>query len=240
MKTLSPLLESVSQNGFAIVRGLLDLEQVEELIVALSENEGGDRLRRRGEVFAVRNLLDASAEIRALANYPSIREIVQEVLGENAIPVRGILFDKTPGANWKVPWHQDVTIAVARRVEVEGYGPWSIKAGVLHVQPPACVLEGMLSIRVHLDDSDWENGALKVIQGSHLAGRIPEDEASRLGSEGAITVCEVKAGDALLMRPLLLHASSPAASPRHRRVIHVDYAAEELPAGMGWAFRASL
>lgn len=37
-------------------------------------------------------------------------------------PVKGIVFDKTPAANWKVPWHQDLTICVERRIDVNGFG----------------------------------------------------------------------------------------------------------------------
>ena len=235
MKTLTSFREYVLKDGFAIVPGVLDSQEIDGFITTLSEDDARDSLRRRGEVFAVRNLLEVSAEVRELAGSNAILEIVAEILGEHAIPVRGILFDKTPNANWKVPWHQDVTIAVNERVDVEGYGPWSSKSGVIHVQPPAHVLENMLSVRLHLDDCDEQNGALKVVPGSHTSGRIPETDASCLGIQGPTLACEARAGDALLMRPLLLHASSPATSPRHRRVIHIDYAAVDLPNGLKWA-----
>jgi ectoine hydroxylase-related dioxygenase (phytanoyl-CoA dioxygenase family) len=58
-----------------------------------------------------------------------------------------------------------------------------------------------------------------------LAREIPE------------VICCLNAGDALVMRPLLLHASSPARKPDHRRVIHLEFApANLLPAGLSWAF----
>ena len=72
--------------------------------------------------------------------------------------MRGLYFDKLPEANWKVPWHQDLSIAVRARLDVEGFGPWTEKAGVLHAQAPAAVLERMLAVRVHLDDCGRENG----------------------------------------------------------------------------------
>ncbi|HEY9127408.1 MAG TPA: phytanoyl-CoA dioxygenase family protein [Acidobacteriaceae bacterium] len=235
MKTISSLRNEVLREGFSVMPCVLTTHQVETLISALEEEQKADSLRRRGEVFAIRNLLAASTEVRKLAVSAAMLDLAVEILGPEAAPVRGILFDKTPNANWKVPWHQDATIAVSEKIDLEGYGPWSVKAGVLHVQPPALVLERMLSIRLHLDDCDETNGALKVIPRSHLQGRIPESDASQLGSNGPAVVCEALAGDALLMRPLLLHASSPAVSPRHRRVIHIDYAAMTLPAGLNWA-----
>jgi hypothetical protein len=124
-------------------------------------------VRRRGGIFAARNLLDVFPEVQRLARSPVIRELVVPVLGSDCFPVRGILFDKIPGANWKVPWHQDVTIVVQDKIEIEGFGPWSTKADVLHVQPPAMVLENMLSVRLHLDACGEDNGALRVIAGSH-------------------------------------------------------------------------
>lgn len=153
--------------------------------------------------------------------------------------MRGILFDKIPDANWKVPWHQDVTIAVQDKVEAEDFGPWSVKANVLHVQPPASILEHMLSVRLHLDDCGEENGALRVISGSHKRGRIPEDQIQSVRDTSQETLCSVRVGGALIMRPLLLHASSPSHAPAHRRVVHLDFAAVSLPSGMRWFSEAA-
>ncbi len=160
--------------------------------------------------------------------------MVEAILGDGCFPVRGIFFDKVPDANWKVPWHQDLTIAVQERINVIGFGPWSTKAGVLHVQPPVSVLETMVSIRIHLDPCGESNGALRVIPGSHRNGRIPESQISLIRQTRRDHVCEVGQGGALLMRPLLLHASSPSSVPGHRRVIHIDYAADALPDGVKW------
>ena len=151
------------------------------------------------------------------------------MLGDTAFAVRGILFDKIPEANWKVPWHQDVTISVRAREDVEGFGPWSMKAGVLHVQPPTQVLERMISIRLHLDACDESNGALHVIPRSHRAGRIAETEIPSMLEKSQPHACVFGRGGALLMGALLLHASSPSQAPAHRRVIHLDFACEQLP-----------
>jgi hypothetical protein len=231
----STFLDQIRADGFAIIRAVLGLAQVEQLANSLQSLEGSESIRRRGGMFAVRNLLDVSKPVRELAESAALRELVVPVLGHSAIAVRGILFDKTPGANWKVPWHQDVTIAVAERADVEGFGPWSTKAGILHVQPPARVLENMLSVRIHLDPCGEENGALKVVAGTHRNGRLPETETARLGEESPMTICAVDAGDALLMRPLLLHASSASLAPLHRRVVHIEFAAYKLPGGLRWA-----
>ncbi len=229
---------AVETDGFAIVEDVLPHSAVEHLLTSLEHIGDTGSVRKRGGIFAVRNLLDVSPEVRELAHSEAIRTLVEPVLGERFFPVRGILFDKIPDANWKVPWHQDVTIAVEERVETEGFGPWSMKADVLHVQPPAEVLEHMVSVRLHLDNCGEENAALRVIPGSHLHGRIPEDEIPAMRQTPEV-VCAVGVGGALLMRPLLLHASSPSRVPGHRRVVHLDYASVQLPNGMQWFSEAT-
>ncbi|MFC5865177.1 phytanoyl-CoA dioxygenase family protein [Acidicapsa dinghuensis] len=226
--------EQISQSGFAIYSEVTSEEYVTDLIAALSHINETDSVRRRGGIFAIRNLLDVSSDVCELAHSNNIRNLVEPVLGDKFFPVRGILFDKIPDANWKVPWHQDLTIAVQQRIETEGFGPWSIKSDVLHVQPPACILEKILTVRIHLDKCHADNGALRVIAGSHNKGRIAENEIAAVRELGREAVCEVDRGGVLLMRPLLLHASSPSSSPSHRRVIHIDYASIPLPNGLKW------
>ena len=126
-----------------------------------------------------------------MANSDTVHVLVEPILGAHFFAFRGILFDKIPDANWKVPWHQDVTIAVIERVEVEGFGPWSMKAEVLHVQPPAEVLEHILTVRFHLDFCGEENGALRVLFGSHTLGKIPEEEIPALRQSLPEKVCAV-------------------------------------------------
>jgi len=212
-----------------MIEGLLQEDLVDELLTFVEQNLSMD-----GHRGGVRNLLDVPT-MRELAESSPVRGQVEAVLGKDARAVRGILFDKTENANWKVPWHQDVTIAVNRRVDADGFGPWSQKEGVLHVQPPASVLEKMVSIRFHLDDCPEENGALRVIPGSHLNGKLLEREIQSLAERSLVVTCAMRRGGALLMRPLLLHASSASSVPSHRRVIHVEYAITSLPNGLEWA-----
>lgn len=226
--------QQVEKEGFIVREGFLSQELVERMIDALMRIDQARSIRQKGGIFAVRNLLDVCPEVRILAESRIVRQYVEPILGDDFLPVRGILFDKIPGANWKVPWHQDVTIAVRGRIDVDGFGPWSVKAGVCHVQPPADVLERIVSVRFHLDDCGAENGALRVIAGSHLMGKIPEDQIDRLRRNAIEQVCAVRTGGALFMRPLLLHASSQSVLPDHRRVIHIDFAGVSLPGGLRW------
>lgn len=213
--------------GFALLPRVFESEDVERLR-AIAPFAGG----RRG---GVRNLL-AVPGFAELALSPAMMRLVEPVLGPDAVAVRGLFFDKTPEANWKLPWHQDLMIAVDRRVEgMAGWGAASVKDGVPHVEPPVAVLERMLAARIHLDDCGADNGPLRVIPGSHAHGRLTPEAIERWRCEVPEVVCTAAAGDVLLMRPLLLHASSAAHAPAHRRVIHIEYAsAEPLPGGIGW------
>jgi ectoine hydroxylase-related dioxygenase (phytanoyl-CoA dioxygenase family) len=185
-----------------------------------------------------RNLAQVAPAVARLAESSGIARLLEGLGAPGAFLVRSIFFDKQPGANWKVPWHQDLTIAVRERKEIAGFGPWSQKEGIPHVQPPAEVLERMVTLRLHLDDCDVDNGALKVLPGSHRHGVLSVDLIQRSRLECAEVICAVGRGGILAMRPLLLHASSQAARPTHRRVIHLEFAMDDLPGGLEWNWRA--
>lgn len=231
---LSDLPSSVSRHGYALIHDVLDRGTIRHLIDALNGAVRRESSDHRGRVPGMRNLLEAVPEVARLARDPRVRGIAESVLGPDCAAVRGILFDKMPEANWKVAWHQDLTIGVKKRVEVAGFGPWSVKAGVDSVQPPTDVLERMITIRLHLDDCREDNGPLRVIPGSHGFGRLDAPAIAEWRSRGPVISTAVPAGAALVMRPLLLHASSPAASPHHRRVVHLDFAGCALPGGLEW------
>jgi ectoine hydroxylase-related dioxygenase (phytanoyl-CoA dioxygenase family) len=102
------------------------------------------------------------------------------------------------------------------------------------VQPPLEVLKQMVTLRFHLDACDADNGPLRVIAATHHR-ILNQNEIDGLTTESTQTICTVAAGGLVLMRPLLLHASSPAENVRHRRVIHVEYGPPTLPGGLNWA-----
>jgi len=234
MRLTDDYAETIARDGFAIVEGVVPDEVIDGLLPALEGVEHEGAVARRGSVHAIRNLLEAVPQVRALANMPAVRKLVEPVLGPACFVVRAILFDKTPEANWKVAWHQDLTIAVRQPMDAPGFGPWSEKAGIPHVQPPAVVLERMLTVRVHLDPCGPDNGPVQVLPGSHAHGRLSPEAADRLRARGEPVPCTCARGGALVMRPAILHASSPASRPGHRRVVHLEFAADDLPHGLEW------
>ncbi len=212
----------LNAHGFASVPQVLDPEACAVLRDLLGDADGA----------GTRGMLQVP-EVMQLAQTLLV-DLVRPLLPPKPIPVRGIYFDKRPEKNWLVAWHQDLTLALKERVEVSGFGPWSVKEGVPHVQPPVGLLEQMISVRLHLDDTDATNGALRVLPGTHRLGRLNAEAIRRCRETCKEVSCEAKAGDVLLMRPLLLHASSHSTSERRRRVLHIEFAGYHLPAPLDW------
>lgn len=227
---MDEFLSALDRDGFAVVPAavppaVLDClaTAVEPLLAELTRIQGG-----------VRDVLTRTPAVRELAASDLLRRWVVPVLGADCVAVNALLFDKADGRNWKVPYHQDVTGRFRRRIELPGFGPWWEKAGVPHTWPPAAVLERMIAVRVHLDECGPDNGPLRVLPGSHRSGVLATEEIDGWKGRVAEAACCADRGDALLMRPLLLHASSAAARPQRRRVVHVEYAVPDLPGGLEW------
>jgi ectoine hydroxylase-related dioxygenase (phytanoyl-CoA dioxygenase family) len=198
------------------------LHDIERAVAALPPDQAGVRLYGN---TALRPFLNASAAVGAIA---------ASVLGRRCRPVRAILFDKTPTMNWSLAWHQDRTIVVAERIDVEGFGPWTVKGGLIHVAPSVEVLANVVTLRVHLDPVAATNAPLLIAPGSHKLGKIPETEVQDVVRRHGTFVCLANPGDIWLYATLILHASEAAHEPAHRRVLQVDFAAADLPGGLEW------
>jgi hypothetical protein len=169
----------------------------------------------------------------AFANDPRLLALATPWLGVTAWPFRATLFDKSADANWLVAWHQDRSLPLRERVDAPGWGPWSEKQGVWYAHAPAAALSQVLALRIHLDESNEDNGPLRVIPGSHAGGVLTDDELSSSAERHAPVTCVIGRGGVVAMRPLIVHASSKARSDRSRRVLHIEYAASrELERGL--------
>jgi ectoine hydroxylase-related dioxygenase (phytanoyl-CoA dioxygenase family) len=213
--------DTVNSNGFTLVHECLlaqDLDALRQEFPADAESE--------------RNLFVRDS-VRRMTASPSIRVLANAMLGPHSFAVRALFFNKTPESNWKVAWQQDLKIAVREKFDAPGFSSWSVKDGVTHVQPPDVILESMLAIRLHLDESGADNGPLRCVPGSHKSGRFANDDILQIDKSLVVT-CLAPAGSALLMRPLVVHASSSGTGARPRRVIHLEFANTELPNGLQW------
>jgi hypothetical protein len=213
-------------DGYFIAASRIAPDECATLLHALPATRGG-----RG---GVRQLL-ANEAVLAFVRSAPVSSIVRPITGDDSCAVQATLFDKTQGANWKVAWHQDRTGALAGRLDIPGFDRWRIRGGIHHAELPHAVLERMVALRLHLDDCSGEDGPLRVIPGSHLLDKLREPEIAKIASGLQRVTLPVTRGDILVMRPLLLHASSAAHRPAHRRVLHIEFAPREAVFPAQWA-----
>lgn len=223
-------IDQFRQFGFAVLEGAMTSHECDEFSAEF------DLLLQSppASPAGIRNLFQRCPVVCQLVRRKSIRSLVVPILGESAFAVRAILFDKSPDANWNVAWHQDTFIAVKKRFEVTGYEAWSEKNKVPHVKPPAAVLVNMLTLRLHLDSCDLDNGPLRVLAASHTKGILSTNDISQIVEESKEEVCIAGRGGCVLMSPLLVHASSRAINPTRRRVLHLEFANCKLPPPLQW------
>lgn len=218
---------SLRDEGFAIIAGLFNRQHMSSIALEL---QCSSLQRSRA---GCRNAFQLSC-VQELANDASVLNLAREVLGSEAKPYRATLFDKSPQSNWLVVWHQDTALPLRRRVDVRGWGPWSVKDGMICAHAPSAALEQILAIRVHLDDSNGDNGPLKVLPRTHILGLLSDDAILDLRSRVPEFECHARVGDVILMRPLLVHSSSKSkTNGAARRVLHIEYSAQSLfPGGL--------
>ena len=233
------LRRSWNKDGIVRVPAVYAGPQLARLRSTLANAAGSGATASRA---GTRGLLDSSSAVRALALSNPAVSLARGLIGGAARPVKAALFDKVAGANWTLPWHQDLTVALRPVAEApgalswRGFSRWSVKSGVAHAEAPLDLLERMVALRVHLDDCDALSGPLLVVPGSHRRGKLDAAARRKLPAELGIRLCEAKTGDVLAMHPLLLHRSKSAENPSHRRVIHLEYAAAPLPEGLTWYY----
>lgn len=199
--------------------------------------EMADLARALGAIFAGgagQRALLGLPEVRATAEQAGARLAALGLLRSGAPAIQAIAFNKTPQTNWKVAWHQDLQFPFVGADRTPGCSGFCRKDGLEYGQPPDEVLAGLLAVRLHLDACDAGNGPLRVLPGTHAAGVLEDGEIEHRKATVAEQVCLAELGDAILMRPLLLHASSAASEPRQRRVLHLVFAEEPLPAPAHW------
>lgn len=219
-------LRFIESLGCAILPRVFTSDQLDQLLPIVDDVLTNSQSRAGARVNT------SIPMVQAILSNRSLKDAIGS-LGDYR-PVRVIVFDKTSDHNWAVPWHRDTTIAVRTRHEVDGFGPWSVKEGIDHVQPPPSVLSGMITARVHLDPAPATNGALRVIPGSHLdIGECWAESDPGHQEREAITL-EADAGDVVLMNPLTLHASSKSSQPDRRRIVHIEFAKDPLPKPLAW------
>jgi ectoine hydroxylase-related dioxygenase (phytanoyl-CoA dioxygenase family) len=210
---------SIFARGFAVIEQVFARDEMR----AVQEELANAPLHRSRA--GARHVL-GNETVAKLASDSRLLTIARHVLGSEARPFRATLFDKSPTSNWLVVWHQDTALPLRERHELPGWGPWSVKEGIIYAHAPAAALEQVLALRVHLDDSTAKNGPLRILPGTQSMGVLTDDAIERLATEINPVDCLVAAGGVVVMRPLVVHASSKSQIEMPRRVLHIEYAAQ--------------
>ncbi|RKT01402.1 phytanoyl-CoA dioxygenase family protein [Chryseobacterium defluvii] len=224
----------ILENGFTTINSIFsdkELEKIDEVLKNIDTSN--ENFRKSEDLFAIRQFLKELPEIKDLLFNDNIKAIINEIFGEKYVAVKSIYFDKPEKSNWYVAYHQDLTISVDKKMDLTGFGPWTTKQNQFAVQPPLNILENIYTIRIHLDDTDENNGALKVVPKSHSKG-IYRAETIDWNVETE-EICNVEKGGVMIMKPLILHGSNRTTNGKKRRVIHIEFSDMELPEELQWS-----
>ncbi|RKE52645.1 phytanoyl-CoA dioxygenase family protein [Sphingobacterium detergens] len=226
----------IKEDGFTVIENVFNRNEVEQLVTMIeNEDHSRDTFRRSSDLFAIRQIIKEIPAIYTIIFNDNLKDVISKLLGADHFIVKSIYFDKPATSNWYVSYHQDLTISVLEKIDSEGFSNWTVKHNQYAVQPPLEILENIVTIRIHLDDTDAENGALNIIPGSHNKG-IYRPETIDWTMEQDKN-CPVPEGGIMIMKPLLLHSSKRTSNNKRRRVIHIEFSNIELANNLCWAER---
>jgi ectoine hydroxylase-related dioxygenase (phytanoyl-CoA dioxygenase family) len=232
-------LDALRDKGYTTIPEVFSHTECAELISYIElADTANSTFRKSTDLFAIRQFLKEIPATQRIIFNNNLNNIIQTLFGSGFFITKSIYFDKPAQSNWFVSYHQDLTISVDKKLELPGYGPWTVKQNQFAVQPPLAILENNFTIRIHLDDTDENNGALKVIPGSHQKG-IYRPETINWDKETE-DLCKVEKGGIMIMRPLLLHSSGRTTNSNRRRVVHIEFGTRQLPSGLNWSEYAIL
>ena len=226
------MVSNLNDKGFEIIEAVYSENEVNEILQLLESKEIENK-------FGVREFLVDNPEVNEKIFTKNLIEIIKRISPNCNKSIKSIYFDKPPSANWIVNWHQDLTINLSNKIEVENFKNWRVKDERVVVQPNRAFLESIFTIRIHLDDCKKENGALRVIENSHAEGVIEIKDWIK-NKTGVESICEVRKGGVLIMKPLILHSSKRTENQKSRRVIHIEFTDKELPTGLNWKEKIEL
>lgn len=226
--------EKVAHDGFIVINDVYTNQEVDNILDDISKTDSSTpSFRRTNDLFAIRQLFKEIPSIAYFAFNEKLIGIITKEFGNEFFVVKSIYFDKPEASNWFVFYHQDLTVSVNKKMDIDGFECWTKKQNQYAVQPPLSILQDNITIRIHLDTTTEENGALKVIPGSHLKG-IYRPETIDWNEEKEVNCC-VEKGGVMIMKPLLLHASGRTTNGNKRRVIHIEFSRSKLPGSLRWS-----
>ncbi|UWY30002.1 phytanoyl-CoA dioxygenase family protein [Flavobacterium sp. TR2] len=227
----------INSAGFAIINNVFTENEIENLISLIENktvnNQENATFRKSQDLFAIRQFHKEAPETLPFIFNKKLQDIIESTFGKGFFITKSIYFDKPEKSNWFVAYHQDLTISVDQKIEVENFENWTVKQNQFAVQPPTEILENNFTVRIHIDKTTKDNGALKVIHNSHSKGILRIENLDF--EKEKETICEVEKGGIMIMKPLLFHASNKTTNNERRRVIHIEFSKQPLPKGLEWS-----
>lgn len=220
----------LTTNGYAILPEIYNEGEIQKMETLLNQRK--DIFDERNTIYSVRQLLHKVPELSTLISNNKLQQLLHTYFETPYFLTKAIYFNKPKAANWFVGYHQDISISVTKKTTAPGYYSWTYKFGQYGVIPPIHILENIITVRIHLDDTTQENGALRVIPKSHNQGILDAEGFQKLKEKEHI--CEIERGGVLLMKPLTFHASNRTINNKQRRVIHLEFSSEKLTPPMDW------
>lgn len=205
----SDAIDHYREKGWVVLGPVLD----EREVATLCGEEERFRLDQGFGAAANQNLrvniqlCHRSAPIRRFCTTGPHIPLLQQLAGPNLCLTHQQFVTKLPDAEGErsdIPVHQD-----------NGYG---------HIEPMTDI-----TIWVPLVDTDETNGALQVVDGSHLAGLFPHDASGvnpvlvEAKSDAAPVCVPLRAGEGIAFTGLTLHGSGPNRSSSTRPAFYVRY-----------------
>ncbi len=238
MKRYFKQSEALLTQGFAVINNVYSTAEIEQIAALIdSADQSNDTFRKTSNLFAIRRCLAEIPPLLPVVFNSKIKEVISELFGDGYFVSKSIYFDKPQQSNWFVAWHRDLTISVDKKIQLPGFSNWTVKNDQFAVQPPLDVLKDNFTIRIHLDDTNADNGALKVIPTSHLDEQVEHRNCFSTDEE---FVCETESGGVMIMRPLLLHSSNRTTNNKRRRVLHIEFSKAGLPQQINWSERMDI
>jgi len=226
--------DQIEQEGHTVIAGVYSTGEIDSITEKIKKSDQTNSSFRKSEdLFAIRQFFKEIPEVKNLIFNENLRKVISELFGSDFFVIKSMYFDKPASSNWYVAYHQDLTISVDRKAKLTDYGPWTVKQNQFAVQPPVHILENIMTVRIHLDETNAENGALKVISGSHLKGIFRPEQID--WSREVETSCKVPKGGIMIMKPLLLRSSARTTNNHRRRVIHIEFSNVLLPDSLNWS-----
>ncbi|EJG00418.1 MULTISPECIES: phytanoyl-CoA dioxygenase family protein [Flavobacterium] len=234
--------KQIDSEGFSIINNVFTENEIENLISLIDNKTKNDSdnstFRKSEDLFAIRQFHKEVPETLPFIFNEKLQNIIESIFGKGFFITKSIYFDKPEKSNWFVAYHQDLTISVDQKIEIENFENWTVKQNQFAVQPPTEILENNFTIRIHIDKTTKNNGALKVINNSHSKGILRIENLDF--EKEKETICEVEKGGIMIMKPLLFHASNKTTNNERRRVIHIEFSKQQLPNGLEWSEKTIL